>query len=213
MRKIRKCLVADDHLIVREGIRHLLLQKGLFTAVAEADHAAAVLAAVRREPWHLLMLDMALPGTHGVDVLKEVKRLRPPLPVLMVSLYPERELAREAFQAGASGYLTKDRAPAELLVAVRQVLAGRRYVGAALADQMTMVATVGRSGAVHRRLSERELKVLRLLARGRTVSRIADDMALSVKTVNACRTRLLGKLNLRTRGELVRYATDHRLLA
>ena len=212
MTKTSQCLVADGHPIVRQGIKHLLLQEGPFTTVREVDDAASTIAAVRREPWQLLMLDVALPGTQGLDVLREVKRLRPPLPVLIVSLYPERELARQAFQAGASGYLTKDRAPAELLIAVRQVLAGRLYISATLADRMAIATTGGQPGALHDHLSDRELKVLRLLGRGRTVSQVAKRLNLSIKTVSMYRSRLLDQLSLRTTADLIRYAVEQRLV-
>ncbi len=206
-----KCLIVDDHPIVRKGVRDLLLQEGACAAVVEADNAAAAMAAVRREPWDLLILDVALPDKHGLEVLKEVKLLRPAMPVLMLSLYPEREFALRAFKAGASGYVTKDRAPSELLTAVKEIAAGRRYITSSLAQQMARFLETGQPEAPHDILSDREIEVLRLFGQGKTVSAIAGDMALSVKTISTYRARLLEKLTLRTTADLVRYAIEHRL--
>jgi len=213
MGKKCKCLIVDDHPILRKGIRDLLLQEGAFATIVEADNAEAALSEVRREPWDLLILDVALPDKHGLEVLKEVKLLRPTLPVLMLSLYPEREFALRAFKAGASGYLTKDRAPSELLTAVKEIVAGRRYITSSLADQMATFLGTGQPATPHDMLSDREIEVLRLLGQGKTVSTIADDIALSVKTISTYRARLLEKLQLRTTADLVRYAVEHHLTA
>lgn len=211
MKHICKCLIVDDHPIVRKGVRDLLLQDGVCSKVVEADNAAAAMSAVRREPWDLLILDIALPDKHGLEVLKEVKLLRPTTPVLMLSLYPEREFALRAFKAGAAGYVTKDRAPDELLTAVKEVVAGRRYITRSLADQMAAFIDSGQPATPHDRLSDREMEVLRFLGQGKTVSAIADDLALSVKTISTYRSRLLEKLKLHTTADLVRYAIEHHL--
>ncbi len=211
MRSKCKCLIVDDHPIVRKGIRDLLVEEGLCSDVVEAASAEAVLTAVRREPWDLLVLDVALPDKHGLEVLKEVKLLRPTLPVLILSLYPEREFALRAIKAGAAGYLTKDRMPSELVTAVREVVAGRRYITPTLANQMADLLDAGQPEMLHETLSDREMEVLRLLGQGKTVSAIAADMALSVKTVSTYRARLLDKLKLRTTADLVRYAIEYRL--
>lgn len=211
MRKRCKCLIVDDHPILRKGIRELLLQERACATIVEVDNAASALLEVRREPWDLLILDVALPDKHGLEVLKEVKLLRPTMPVLMLSLYPEREFALRAFKAGASGYLTKDWAPSELLTAVKEIVAGRRYITSSLADHMATFLGTGQPVAPHDRLSDREMEVLRLLGQGKTVSTIADDIALSVKTISTYRARLLEKLQLRTTADLVRYAVEHHL--
>lgn len=206
-----RCLIVDDHPIVRRGIRDLLLDEGCCAVVEEAGNAADALTAVRRQPWDLLILDVALPDKHGLEVLKEVKLLRPTLLVLMLSLYPEREFALRALKAGASGYLTKDQAPSELLVAMKEVLAGRRYIPATLANRLASHLDSTQPAAPHELLSDREMEVLRLLGQGKTVSGIADEIALSVKTVSTYRTRLLSKLELRTTAELIHYAIEHHL--
>lgn len=211
MGKNGKCLIADDHPILRKGIRDLLLHSKTFSKAIEVANAREALSAVRREPWDLLILDVALPDKHGLEVLKEVKLLQPTLPVLMLSLYPEREFALRALKAGASGYLTKDRGPSELLKAVKQILAGRRYITSSLADQMAALVGSRQSATPRDRLSDREMEVLRLLGQGHTVTMIANDIALSVKTISTYRARLLEKLNLRTTADLVRYAVEHHL--
>jgi two-component system, NarL family, invasion response regulator UvrY len=208
-----RCLIVDDHPIVRKGISDLLLENGVCDRIVEIDSGATALAAVCSEPWDLLILDVALPDKHGLEVLKEVKLLRPKLPILMLSLYPEREFALRAFRAGASGYLTKDRPPSELLSAVNDILAGRRYLTGALADQMASFISGGQPMTPHAALSDREMEVLRLLGQGLSPSSIASHMALSVKTISTYRARILEKLALRTTGDLVRYAIEHHLTA
>lgn len=206
-----KCLIVDDHPIFRKGIKDLLIEEGLCHVVVEAASAETAIAAVRREPWDLLILDVALPDKHGLQILKEIKLLRPSPPVLMLSLYPEREFALRAIKAGASGYLTKDRTPSEVVAAVREVLAGRRYITPSLANHMANHLNLGQPETLHERLSDREMEVLRLLGQGKTISAIADEMALSVKTISTYRARLLEKLRLRTTADLVRYAIEYHL--
>jgi DNA-binding NarL/FixJ family response regulator len=185
----------------------------MFSKAVEVGTAHEALSAVRLEPWDLVILDVSLPDKHGLEVLKEIKLLRPTLPVLMLSLYPEREFALRALKAGASGYLTKDRAPSELLCAVKEVSAGRRYIPQSLAYLMATFLEEGQPSVPHALLSDREFEVLRLLGQGKTVSAVADEMALSVKTISTYRTRLLGKLKLHTTAELIRYAIEHHLTA
>lgn len=206
-----RCLVVDDHPLMRQGVKDLLLGKRLCHAVVEAASGEEALTAVRREPWDLLVLDVALPDKHGLEVLKEVKLLRPSIRVIMLSLYPEREFALRAIKAGASGYLTKDRSPSELVKAVEEVVAGRRYITASLANQIADLLDRGQPETLHASLSDREMQVLRLLGQGKAVSIIADELALSVKTVSTYRGRLLEKLKLTTTADLIRYAIEHHL--
>lgn len=207
-----ECLLVDDHPIVRRGVRDLLLHERLCSEIEEVSSGVEALEAVRRKPWGLMLLDVALPDKHGLEVLKEAKEIQPTLPVLMLSLYPEKEFALRAIKAGASGYVTKQSAPAELLAAVTRVLQGGRYITAALAEQMAEALETGREGTLHARLSDRELQVLRLLGKGKPVSVIADELCLSVKTVSTYRARILEKLSCETTGELIRYAIEARLI-
>ena len=206
------CLLVDDHPIVRRGVRDLLMQEQLCSEIEEVSSGEAALEAVRRKSWDLLLLDVALPDKHGLEVLKETKLLQPHLPVLMLSLYPEKEFAMRAIRAGASGYLTKQSAPSELLTAVRRVLQGGRYITEALAAQMAEVIGGGIEGPLHARLSDREFEVLRLLGKGKSVSAIAEDLSLSVKTISTYRARILEKLSCQTTAELIRYAVDTKLV-
>lgn len=207
-----RCLITDDHPIVRRGVRELLEEEQLCSEICEVRTGEEALEAVRRQPWDLMILDIALPDKHGLEVLKETKLLQPSLPVLMLSLYPEKEFAMRAIKAGASGYLTKQSAPSELLAAVMRVLQGGRYITAALAEQMASVIETGVDGSLHARLSDRELQVLRLLGQGKSVSGIAEELRLSVKTISTYRARILEKLSCESTGELIRYAIEARLI-
>lgn len=207
-----RCLLADDHPIVRRGVRDLLTEEQLCSEIREVNSGEAALAEIRLASWDLLILDVALPDKHGLEVLKEAKLLQPRLPVLMLSLYPEKEFALRAIKAGASGYLTKDRAPSEMLAAVKRVLRGGRYITEDLAEQLAATIGTEDKGPRHATLSDREMQVLRLLGRGRTVSAIAEELCLSVKTISTYRVRILDKLCCRTTGEIIRYAVEQRLI-
>lgn len=207
-----RCLIADDHPVVRRGVRELLEEEQLCSEVYEAKTGEEALEALRRQPWDLMILDIALPDKHGLDVLKEAKLLQPRLPVLMLSLYPEKEFAMRAIKAGASGYLTKQSAPSELLAAVTRVLEGGRYITAILAEQMASALESGSTDVLHARLSDRELQVLRLLGQGKSVSVIAEELCLSVKTISTYRARILEKLSCKSTGELIRYAVEAKLI-
>lgn len=206
------CLLVDDHPIVRRGVRDLLEQEQLFSQIEEAGTGAEALAAIRRQPWDVLILDVCLPDKHGLDVLKEAKLLQENLIVLMLSLYPEREFALRAIKAGAAGYLTKESAPAELVAAIKRARQGSRYITQALAEQMVNTLKDGSAAPLHGRLSDRELQVLALLGKGMTVSQIAGKFSLSVKTISTYRASLLEKLSARTTADLIRYAIDHHLM-
>ena len=207
-----RCLIADDHPVVRRGVRELLEEEQLCSEIYEAKTGEEALTAVRRQSWDLMILDIALPDKHGLDVLKEAKLLQPRLPVLMLSLYPEKEFAMRAIKAGASGYLTKQSAPSELLAAVTRIVQGGRYITAALAEQMASALETGSTEVLHARLSDRELQVLRLLGQGKSVSVIAEELCLSVKTISTYRARILEKLSCTSTGELIRYAVEAKLI-
>ncbi len=206
-----RCLLVDDHPFVRRGVRDLLMEEQLCSEIREVSSGAAALAEIRCQSWDLLILDLALPDKHGLEVLKEAKLLQPRLPMLILSLYPEKEFALRAIKAGASGYLTKDRAPSELLAAVKQVLRGVRYITEELAEQLAATIRTEDKGPRHATLSDREMQVLRLLGMGRTLSVIAKDLRLSAKTISTYRVRILDKLCCRTTGEIIRYAVEQRL--
>lgn len=210
--KSHSFLVADDHAIVRRGLRQLVAEECDGAVVEEASTGQAVLDAVRRQDWTLVFLDINLPDKNGLEVLKDLHALRPALPVLILSHHAEEQYAARAFKAGAAGYLTKDSAAEELPAAIRKVLAGGRYVSSSFAERLAGHLTGDAHAAPHEALSDREHLVLCEIARGKTVSQIADEVALSVKTVSTYRARLLEKLGLANNAELMRYALDRRLV-
>jgi DNA-binding NarL/FixJ family response regulator len=206
-----RILIADDHPIVREGVRRVLAEEPDMRVLGEAETSQDALALVQLQEWDVVLLDLAMPGRGGIDVLQEIRRLRPRLPVLILSVSPEEQFAVRALRAGAAGYVPKLTAPSELVVAIRRAVAGGRYVSPQFAERLADVAFSGAPRAAHEALSNREHQVLRLLAAGKTVTGIAEELSLSVKTVSTHRTRVLQKLQLRTTAELIRYALEHRL--
>jgi two-component system, NarL family, invasion response regulator UvrY len=209
-----RILLTDDHALVRRGVAHILREEIADLTVTEAGTAQETLNAVQATLWDLVILDVNLPDKNGLEVLKDIKRMSPDLPVLILSLYPEAQYARRALKAGASGYITKDTAPEEVTSAVRRILQGGRYVSASLAEQLAadLGAPADDRRELHERLSDRELEVLRLIGRGHTPTEIAEQLAISIKTVSTYRVRILEKLERRTTAELIRFAVDHHLI-
>ena len=206
-----RVLVADDHAVVRRGLRQMLAETGDVAVAAEAATAAEALDLVRAQAFDVVVLDLSLPGRGGLDLLGEIKALRPELAVLVLTMHPERQYAVRALKAGAAGYLTKETAPDLLVDALRRVAAGGRYVSPGLAEALADHVEKGREGAPHESLSDREFAVFRMLAAGRTVGQIAEELSLSVKTVSTYRTRLLEKMGLASNAELMQYAFRHKL--
>ncbi len=207
-----RVLIEDDHAILRRGLIEILA-RGLKDAVCgEAENAEQTLAQVQGHNWDLVILDLSMPGRSGIDVLVDLKRLRPKLPVLILSMHAEDQYAKRVLRAGASGYLNKDSAPEELIKAVRKALAGGRYVSPALAEMLALDLGRGGDQALHEGLSDRELEVLRLLGSGKTITQIAELLHLSVSTVSTYRARILEKMNLTTTAELMNYALRNHLV-
>jgi DNA-binding NarL/FixJ family response regulator len=208
-----KILLVDDHALVRRGVAHVLREDLPDLTIVEKGTAQEAIEATQTTSWDLVILDINLPDKSGLDALKDIKRVCPDLPVLILSLYPEAHYARRALKAGASGYLTKDSAPEEVTTAVKRILQGGRYVSASLAEQLAadLGTTSGEAREPHEMLSDRELEVLRLIGSGNTPTEIAEQLTLSIKTVSTYRARILEKLNLRTTAELIRFAVDHQL--
>jgi DNA-binding NarL/FixJ family response regulator len=204
-------LIADDHAIFRRGLRDLLIEHFPQADFGEADTAQGVLDRVGKRRWDLLVLDISMPGRSGLEVLKDLKQAQPGLPVLVLSMHPEDQYAIRVLRAGAAGYLSKVNVPEEIVRAVTKVLAGGRYVSAALAERLAVELSTGSSNPSHEALSDREFQLLRRIAAGRTVKEIAGEWNLSVQTVSTYRARVLTKLHLHTTAELIRYALDHRL--
>jgi two-component system, NarL family, invasion response regulator UvrY len=208
-----KILIADDHAILRSGIRRVLQQLPEIGTISEAQNGGQVLQLVRAEHWDVLLLDLSMPGQNALDVLKLVKIEQPTLPVLIFSMHAEERYALRTLQAGAAGYLTKDITADQLIFALRSVVEGNTYVSSKLATLLTQRLRSDPAVAAHELLSDREFSVLCSLAAGQSVSAVALELNLSVKTVSTYRTRVLAKLNLRSNIDLARYAAEHELVA
>ena len=203
--------VVDDHPIVRRGLRETLSAETDIAVVAEAARSEEVLSMLRASACDVVVLDLSLPGGSGLDVLKEIRRDFPNLRVLVVSTHAESQYAVRSLRIGAAGYLTKTSAPEELVRAVRSLTKTGRYISENVAAALADYTRDGPADPSHRRLSDREHEVLRLLAAGKTISAIAADLSLSIKTVSTYRSRLVKKLGLNTTGDLIRYALEHNL--
>jgi DNA-binding NarL/FixJ family response regulator len=195
--------------VVRHGIRQILLEGLKAVIVGEASDVPTAAARIRTDAWDVVVLDLTLPGASGLDLLKEIRRERPALPVLVLSMHPAAQFARRVLAAGASGYLTKDSAATELVDAIEQIRRGKMYLGGRLAH-LAHPPALGQ--APHDKLSDREYQVLRMLGSGQTVSEIAAACGLSVKTVSTYRSRLLEKLEMHSNAELMRYAIENGLM-
>jgi DNA-binding NarL/FixJ family response regulator len=207
-------LLADDHAIVRSGLRRIINEAFPGAVVTEVGSAKELCEKVRQQAWSILVLDIALGEKNGLELVPELKALQPGLPIVVLSMYGERQFVVRALRAGVSAYLTKDQAPAELLQAIGAAMQGKRYLGQALAAELAEhVALVGLSSeAPHEHLSPREYEVLLLLASARSVSEIATQLSLSVKTVSTYRTRILEKMGMTSNAQLMRYALQHALV-
>ena len=207
-----RVLIADDHAVFRRGLKETIGEAFPKVTFGEAKTAQETVECVRRQDWEIVILDISMPGKSGLDILDDVRRLRPKLPVLFLSMHPEEQYARRALKSGAAGYLTKDSIPEELKEAVRRILTGGRYVSATLAERLAFDLRKGADTPLHELLSAREIQVLRMIASGKSVKEIANDIALSVKTVSTYRARILQKTRMKTTAELIRYALQTQLV-
>ena len=207
-----RIVIADDHTIVREGLKQILSAAPELAVAGEAQNGHEVMQRVRELDFDLLLLDMSMPGKSGTDLIKQVKSEKPKLRILVLSMHEEEQYAVRAIKAGASGYLTKESASAQLVSAIRKVAAGGAFISSAVAEQLALGAMPGAEGPPHSALSDREFQVLKLLVSGKTVSEIAEGLNLSVKTISTHKTRLMQKMNISSQADLIRYALTHRLL-
>ena len=207
-----RIVIADDHTIVREGLKQLLGAAGDIEVAGEARDGHEVLKRVRELEFDVLLLDMSMPGKSGIELIKLVKAERPRLRVLVLSMHEEHQYAVRAIRAGASGYLTKESASGQLVAAIRKVAGGGAFISAAVAEQLALGAMPGAEGPLHGALSDREFQVFRMLAEGKSISDIAERLSLSVKTVSTHKANILHKMNMATSGDLIRYAIAHRLV-
>jgi len=208
-----RVLIADDHTIVREGLKQIMSDTGDMTVTAEAATGQEALDMLLREDCDVAVLDIAMPGKNGLEVLKEIRHQKPKLPVLILSMYPEDQYAVRVLKAGADGYLTKESAPQDLITAVRRLYAGKKYISPMLAERLALTLESDSTRPPHELLSDREYQVLCRIASGKTVKEIADELALSVKTISTYRTRILEKMSMKNNAELTYYAIHNSLVS
>jgi DNA-binding NarL/FixJ family response regulator len=207
-----RVVVADDHTIVREGLKQLLTAAGDLTVVGEAQNGHEVIERVRTLEFDLLLLDMSMPGKSGIELIKQVRAEKPKLKVLVLSMHEEHQYAVRAIRAGASGYLTKESASRQLVEAIRKVASGGAFISSEVAQQLALGAMPDAKGAPHEALSDREFQIFLLIASGKAISDIAQQLNLSVKTVSTHKSNILQKMGMTTPAELIRYALSNRLL-
>ncbi len=205
-------LIADDHAIVRRGLKQILMETDDMVVTGEASNGQEVIEQLRKRSWDVVLLDLAMPGRGGMDTLRRLKNDYPDLPVLILSIYPEDQYAVRALKEGAAGYLTKERAPEELVFAIRKAARGGKYVSASLAERLAFDLSRDGSKAPHETLSDREYQIMLMLASGKAVSEIGKELSLSVKTISTHRARLLKKMDMHSNAELTQYAFHNKLI-
>jgi two-component system invasion response regulator UvrY len=205
-------LIADDHAIVRQGLKQILSETEDLIVAGEADDGVEALQLARGGEWDVFLLDVSMPNRNGIDTLKQLKKEFPKLPVLILSMHPEEQYAIRALKAGASGYLTKQSAPEQLVTAIRQVARGKKYVSATVAMQLADAIANDSEQPPHELLSDREYEVLKLIAAGKTLTQVADELNLAVATISTFRARILTKLGLGSTAEMIRYGLEQGLV-
>lgn len=207
-----RVMIADDHAIVRQGLKQILSETDDISVAGEAETGFEAITIVRQQVFDVMLLDISLPDRNGIEVLKQIKKDQPNFTILMLSMHHESEFAIRAIKAGAAGYLSKQTAPMQLVTAIRQVAAGRKYITPSLAQELANAITLDTEQPLHTSLSDREYQTLCLIAAGKSLSDISTTMCLSPKTVSVYRARLMEKLKLTNNSELVRYAIKHNLV-
>ncbi len=211
MKKI-KILIADDHPIVRAGFKQVISDMPDMLVADEAGNGQEVLNLIGKKDYDLVLLDISMPGRSGLEVLKDLKSEKPKLPVLILSIYPEEQYAVRALRAGASGYMTKASAANELIAAIRKISAGGKYISASLAEKLAFYLDGDATRPPHETLSDREYQVMLMIASGKTVTEIADELCLSVKTISTYRTHILEKMKMKNNAEITLYAVQNKLV-
>lgn len=208
-----RILIADDHPFVRRGVTQVLTDEFPGVMIGEASTASELLEQAGKHRWNVIVLDLTMPGRGGLDALHELKASHPEIPVLVLSMHPEDQFAVRVLRAGATGYLTKESIPEELVQAIRKIMAGGKYIRPSVADLLATQLQQGDANQPpHTKLSDREFQVLGLIAHGKTVTNIAEELSLSVKSVSTYRARIVEKLHLKSTADLTRYALEHRLI-
>ena len=207
-----RILIADDHAIIRKGLKQILLEEYPSAVIEEVNDAEAAIKKTITNEWDILICDLSMPGRSGLDVLQHVKQNLLKLPVLILSIHPEEQYAIRALRAGAAGYLSKDAATEELVKAVQRILQGRKYISSSLAEIMASELDQETSKPPHELLSDREFHVFKLIADGKSVSEIAEQLSLSITTVSTYRSRILEKMDIKTNADMTRYALEKKLI-
>jgi two-component system invasion response regulator UvrY len=207
-----KILIADDHTMFREGLKHILAEYPDLVVTDEANNGQEVLDKIWKNNYDMVLLDITMPGMTGLEALKQLKNDRPKLPVLILSMHPEEQYAVRVLRAGASGYLTKESAPDELITAIRKISQGRKYITPSLAERLASEFEADSEKPLHDILSDREYQVLLMIAAGKTGKHIAKELSLSIKTVSTYRTRIMEKMKMKTNAEVMHYVIKHQLL-
>jgi two-component system, NarL family, invasion response regulator UvrY len=207
-----RILIADDHSVVRKGLRQILLDEFPTARIEEVPDAEELIKKVMAEKWDVVVSDLSMPGRSGLDALQQIKLSHPQLPVLILSIHPEEQYALRALKSGASGYLSKDTAPDELVKAVQKVLLGKKYISQSIAEKLADNFSSDAALYPHESLSDREFDVMKLLANGKSVSEIAEMLSLSVTTVSTYRARVMVKMNLKSNSDLTKYALENKLI-
>lgn len=207
-----RVLIADDHAIVRQGLKQILSDATDLSLAGEASNGHEVLQQIRTEQWDVVLMDISMPGKNGIETLKQIREEQPRLPVLIFSMYPEDQYAVRLIRAGASGYLTKDSPPEQLLMAIRTLSQGKKFISPAVAELLAEEIGGAHNDAPHTLLSDREDQILRLIALGKTPTEISQELALSTKTVSTYRSRILEKMHMKTNSEITHYAIRNGLV-
>lgn len=207
-----RILIADDHTVVRKGLKQILLDEFPGAKIEEVPDAEGLIKKVMQGKWDIVVSDLSMPGRSGLDALQQIKISHPGLPVLILSIHPEEQYALRALKAGAAGYLSKDTAPDELVKAVQKVLLGKKYISQSIAEKLANTLSAKADKFLHENLSNREFDVMKLLANGKSVSDIADILSLSVTTVSTYRARVMTKMNLKSNSDLTKYAIENKLI-
>ncbi len=207
-----KILIADDHAVVREGLKQIISENPDMIVTDEANNGQEVLNKVSEQHYDIVLLDITMPGKSGLDVLKQLKSKKPKLPVLMLSVHPEEQYAVRTLKAGASGYLTKGSATDELIAAIRKISQGKKYISSSLAEKLAFDLDIDHDKPRHEILSDREYQVMSMIASGKTIKEIADELSLSVQTISTYRSRILEKMKMKNNAEIIYYAVKQGLV-
>lgn len=207
-----RIIIVDDHAVLRKGLKQIIWEEFTKAQINEASTAEDAMKIVRQQKFDLVISDISLPGRSGIDLLKQVREEFPFLPFLILSMHPEEQYAIRALKAGASGYITKDTASEELIKGIKKIISGKKYISSMLTDLLADNVSIDTKSLPHESLSDREFEVLKLIARGKSISEISAILSLSINTISTYRSRILEKTKLRNNAELIHYAIDHKLI-